>query len=356
MIEKIRKEQIYELMMSNLPVGFSIVDREGLIFDFNNVAETITGFTKSEVIGHSHFEVLHGTSAKEACPLVQHALLNREGIVATESTIKKKNGEPITISVTAFPLIDDEGIFVGGVELFRDITETKKEARERKNILAMFAHDMKNPVIIAAGFLSRLLAGKGGDLTEKQLCCLQMVNDNLRKVEELLADFLEFSKLETEEYIPRTGPYNITERIGKHIEEMRIEAENKNIRIDLECPEDVPETMCADAMMLDRVITNLLTNAVKYSEPSGHITVTLARDNRDISVHVTDTGIGIPEDHLPYLFDAFYQVNRNAKGSGLGLAISKKIIEAHGGRIWVESALGAGTTFSFTLPLTECGA
>ena len=350
MIEKIRKEQIYELMLRNLPVGFSIVDREGLIFDFNYVAERITGFTKSEVIGQSHFEVLHGTSAKEACPLLQHALFKREGIVATESRIKNKNGEQIILSVTAFPLIDDEGIFVGGVELFRDITEDKKAARERKNILSMFAHDMKNPVIIAIGFLSRLLSGKVGEITNKQRGSLQIVNDNLRKVEELLTDFLEFSRLETEECIPRIAPCNIITEIGKYIEAMRVEAKKKHIKIALECPEDIPDAIHADCRMIDRVMTNLLTNAVKYSDPYGHITVKLVKNQKDVFVHVTDTGIGIPENHIPYLFDAFYQVNRDAKGSGLGLAITKKIIEAHGGRIWVESVLGTGTTFSFTLP------
>ena len=106
-------------------------------------------------------------------------------------------------------------------------------------------------------------------------------------------------------------------------------------------------------MMLDRVITNLLSNAVKYSEPEGRITVHLAKGNKDILVQVTDTGIGIPEQHIPFLFDAFFQVRRDAKGSGLGLAIAKTIIEAHGGRIWVESTVGTGTTFSFTLPRGE---
>ena len=115
MVGKITKEKIYEIMMGNLPVGFSIVDKDGVIVDFNHVAEMITGFTRSEVIGQSHFHVLHGTPAKEACPLLKHALFKHEGIVETESTITNKNGDLVIISVTAFPLIDDEGIFIGGL-------------------------------------------------------------------------------------------------------------------------------------------------------------------------------------------------------------------------------------------------
>ena len=355
MFEKIGQERIYELILSNLPIGFSVVDKVGVIVDFNDAAELITGFTKSEVIGKSHFKVLHGTSEKEACPLLSHALLKHEGIVETESTIQKKNGDQIIISVTAFPLIDDEGIFLGGVELFRDITEPRKLARERKNILSMFAHDMKNPVTTSGGLLARLMSGKVGELTEKQQGYLEIVSDNLGKVENLLTNFLEFSRLETKEYIPKTVPFNIAAVIAKHIEAMRMEAEEKNIEIIFEHPEDLPESIRADSMMMDRVITNLLSNAIKYSEPGGSITVKLAKGNKDIFVHVTDTGIGIPEKYSPYLFDAFFQVSRDSKGSGLGLAITKTIIEAHGGRIWVESGLGAGTTFSFTLPKNESG-
>ena len=336
--------------MDNLPVGFSIVDREGVVVDFNSAAEMITGFTKSEVIGQSHFQVLHGTSAREGCPLVQHALVKREEIIETESTIKNKNGEQIIISVTAFPLIDDEGTFIGGVELFRDVTEARKLARERKNILSMFAHDMKNPVSTSGGFLARLLAGKVGELTEKQQSYIEIVSGNLGKVENLLADFLEFSRLGAKEYVPKIEPFRITDAIAQRIEAMRIEAEKKNIQIIFEYPDDFSEIIRADSMMMDRVISNLLSNAIKYSEPDESITVTLAQSVKDIIVQVADTGNGISEEYIPYLFDAFFKVSRESTGSGLGLAITKTIIEAHGGKIWVESASGAGTTFSFTVP------
>jgi len=106
----------------------------------------------------------------------------------------------------------------------------------------------------------------------------------------------------------------------------------------------------ADAMMLDRVISNLLMNALKYTEAGGCITITLNDGEKDILVQVADTGAGIPEMHLPHIFDAFYRVNHDTSGSGLGLSIAKVIIEAHQGRIWAVSTLGKGSTFSFTLP------
>lgn len=350
MAEKIGQERIYEIITRNLPIGFSIVNKEGIIVDFNTAAETITGFTKSEVLGKSHYQILHGSSDSEACPLLKHALQKREEIVETESRIKKKNGEQIIISVTAFPLVDDEGNLWGGVELFRDITARKKLERERKNMLSMFAHDMKNPAMTSAGFLSRILSKKAGELTEKQESYLQIVNDNLAKIENLITNFLEFSRLETKEYIPKVESYNIASAIKKIIETIKIEADKKHIKIIFECPEECPDIIPADPTMMDRVITNLLSNAFKYSEPGGTIKVELSERDKDIIVHVTDTGIGIPEGQLPYIFDAFFRVSRDSKGSGLGLAITKTIIEAHEGRVCVESTLGEGSTFSFCLP------
>lgn len=102
--------------------------------------------------------------------------------------------------------------------------------------------------------------------------------------------------------------------------------------------------------MISRVIRNLLDNAIKYTDSGGTVTVKVTARGDEILVSVKDTGVGIPEDHLPHIFDAFYRVRRDAKGSGLGLSIAKTIIEAHGGRIWAESIPAKGSVFSFTLP------
>lgn len=344
------KQQIYDIAINALPVGFSMVDKDGMIIDFNHAAEKITGYLIKEIIGQSHLEILHGTSDRDACPLFKYTLLQREQIIATETTIKKKTGELVILSVTTAPLFDHEGNLTGGVELFRDISEYKRLERERKNILSMFAHDMKNPVTTSGGFLLRLLSGKAGTLTEKQQTYLQIIRDELNKVLELITDFLEFSRFETKEYKAILSPFNIEADIYKSIEAAKIEADANDIALIFEIPEKMLPVINADAVMINRVIRNLLGNAIKYTNPGGSVTVRLSDKDDDILVSVTDTGIGIPEDHLPYVFDAFYRVSKDSKGSGLGLTIAKKIVEAHGGRIWVESTHGKGSTFSFTLP------
>jgi len=341
---------VYDTLIENLPVGFSIVDTDGVIVDFNHAAEKITGYPKEEVMGKSHLEILHGSSDRESCPLFAFVLLRQEEAIAVETMIKRKDGVPVILSVTTAPLFDNRGDLTGGIELFRDITELKRLERERKNILSMFAHDMKNPVATSGGFLSRLLSGKAGTLTEKQRNYLEIMRDELDTLSGLITDFLEFSRFEAKIYKPVFIPFNIETDIQKNIEAFRIEADAKGVHLSFEFPETMLPLIDADAMMINRVMRNLLVNAIKYSNPGGTINVRLLERDNDILVQVIDRGIGIAEDHLPYIFDAFYRVSRDTRGSGLGLSIAKTIVEAHGGRIWAESTPGKGSTFSFTLP------
>jgi PAS domain S-box-containing protein len=345
-----KKEEIYTTINKNLPVGFSIVDEEGIIRDFNRAAEIMTGFVKKDVMGKSHIEIFHGSKNKDACPLFKHAIQEHKQKVEIEAKIREKNGELINISVTAFPLFDSKGNFVGGVELFRDITEYKKLEREHKNLLSMFAHDMKNPVLISGGFLSRLLSGKAGNLTSDQKDYLEIIKNEQSKLECLVKNFLEFSRFESKEYKPLFCPFDIGSAIREHIDSVGLEAQKKNVKVYFEYPEDSSPVIQADTAMITRAITNLLDNAIKYTDSGGSITISLLDRREDVLIQIVDTGMGIPEDQLPYIFDAFYRAERGSAGSGLGLSITKKIVEVHDGKIWVESSSGKGSTFSLILP------
>jgi signal transduction histidine kinase len=231
-----------------------------------------------------------------------------------------------------------------------DITGLRKLERERRNILSMFAHDMKNPLVTSEGFLSRIISGKAGVLTEKQQNYLEITRDELNRVSQLISDFLDFSKYEAQEYTPILAPFNVHTEIQKNIKTEEMAAEKKQITISLVLPDTAIPMVNADAAMINRVMRNLLDNAIKYTDAGGAVTVKVTDRGNEILVSVKDTGTGIPEGLLPYIFDAFYRVRRDSKGSGLGLSIAKTIIELHGGRIWVESAPAKGSAFSFTLP------
>jgi two-component system, OmpR family, phosphate regulon sensor histidine kinase PhoR len=229
-------------------------------------------------------------------------------------------------------------------------TESKLLKMEWNTILYMFAHDMKNPVITAGGFLSRLFSGRIGSLTETQLAYLELIKDNLSKVENLVTHLLDFLTFKAKEYNLVLSPVNLLSTLSKNIEILRMESDKKDIKILFDHPDKIPSVINADAMLIHRVITNLLDNAIRHTNPGGTITVRLSDRDEAALVQITDTGIGIPENHLPHIFDAFYRVNRDSAGSGIGLFIVKSIIEAHGGEIRVESIPDKGSSFSFTLP------
>ncbi len=225
------------------------------------------------------------------------------------------------------------------------LTEIGKLGRERKNILSMFAHDIKNAIIPSVGFLTRTLSGKAKDAKAD----LELVRDRLTTAEHLLTTFIEFSRFETEEYMPQFGPFDLGAALLKQIESAKGEADQKQIKITYNFSERPFPVIQADGAMIHRVIANLLDNAVKYTI-EGTIDVRVMNMDKDVLVEVRDTGIGIANDQLPHIFDAFYRATREAMGSGLGLSIARTIVEAHGGQIWAKSSPGKGSTFSITLP------
>lgn len=346
---KVDKRQLYESIKESLPVGFSMVDREGKIVEFNPAAEKITGYLKKEVIDRSHLEVLHGTSDPNACPLFKRTLRQRKKSVSAETTLRRKDGERINALVTSFPLYDGSGGFIGGVELFRDITELKRRERERKNLLSMFVHDMKNPAMTSKGFLDRMASGRAGPLTKKQREYLEIIHDGLERVETLVMEFLEFSRLEAKAYRPSLKRFDLREAVRKNVRALKVESDERGVRISAGFRGRMHEVR-ADEMMINRVLSNLLGNAINYTVPGGAIRVKCSETDGDVLIDVVNPGPGIPEDKLPFIFDAFRRVSRDRKGTGLGLAISKKIVELHGGRIWAHRSQQGETVLSFTLP------
>jgi|GEM_PF-288850 len=344
---------IYKMIIDNLPIGFILLDKKGNIHDFNDVAEELTGYKKEEVLGKSHFQIIHGSEDKVSCPIFKALFREHESSVAIETELKQKNGNKLDVVVVAFPLFNISGEFVGGAELFRDITEIKRLEKERKNLLSMFAHDMKNPIVASEGFLMRLLAEKAGPLTGKQRDYIGIINNAIKKLKKLILDFLDFSRFDRKEYRPILAPYNIKEAIKKQIEMIKIEAEKKDINISYEYKKEENLTVHADVEMMDRVLSNLIDNAIKYNKKGGRVIVRVLSDKDKVTVEVLDTGIGINEKDLPYIFDAFHRVNRDGEGSGLGLSIARAVIEAHHGVISVESYPGKGSTFRFSIPRGE---
>jgi len=241
---------------------------------------------------------------------------------------------------------------IGGIGAMRRQTALIDREVERQNIVSMFVHDMKNPVTTAGSSVSRLLSGKIGILTETQREYLALIKHSLNKLDMMLIQFIDFLRIESQEYKPVFYPLDVVFALSRNIEDMKVLAEKKGLDILFEYPETI-SPVYADLMMINRIITNLLDNAIKYTDSGGTITVQVLDSDDSIVIQITDTGIGISESHIHEIFNPFYRVQRDSEGSGLGLFIVKTMVEAHKGRILVKSIPGKGSAFSFTLPKHE---
>ncbi len=341
---------ILQIIKNNLPVGYSVVNTEGIIIDFNKEAAEITGYRQDEVLGKPHSELLHGTTNTHACPVYENTFEKRQGTVASETKIIRKDGREIDVLVTTVPLIDEQGVFLGGVGLFRDITQANKLKRERANMLSMFAHDMKNPIVSSAGFIERILQGKTGKINDKQRQYLEVVSDNLKNQEELIDGFLVFSRLEQKECAPQYTHFDLATLVGTVLRNLEIEREKKEILLTFNQKPGETCPVSADILMIQRVISNLIENAIRYCDTHEKINVSILREKNGTTLEVADDGPGISEEHIPHIFEPFHRGVHDTKGSGLGLAIAKSILECHNGKISFKNSPGRGAVFSVTLP------
>ncbi len=232
-------------------------------------------------------------------------------------------------------------------ELECKLADISRMQRERQNLLSMFAHDIRNSVVGSGWLSNRIMIGKSCSVKED----LSMLKEEMLRIEYMLADFMEFSRIDVTEYIPQMKAFDIAALIENEVRHAKVKAAQKNQTLRCRIEDATLPAIKGDAAMLQRVLSNLLDNALKYSGDEGTVSIKVDVRDEDLCVHVLDNGIGIDGKHLPNIFEAFYRATSASKGAGLGLSIARKIVEAHGGRLWVKSEPGKGSTFSFTLPL-----
>jgi two-component system phosphate regulon sensor histidine kinase PhoR len=238
---------------------------------------------------------------------------------------------------------------VGYVVVMQDITYLKELDRIKSEFLSIVSHDVRTPLTTIRGYVS--LLPRVGPLNPRQQEFVEKVERAMRTIVELLNNLLDLSRLESGHALSmeRCSPAQI---LHEAIQIIRPQAEEKGQALVLEIPPDLP-TLYGDPRRLEQVFLNLLSNAVKYTPPGGRITVRAMERDGHLMVQVSDTGVGIPPADLPHIFSKFYRVRREGEtteGTGLGLAIVKSIVERHGGRVWAESEVGKGSTFTVLLP------
>ncbi|MBN1401561.1 MAG: GAF domain-containing protein [Anaerolineae bacterium] len=241
----------------------------------------------------------------------------------------------------------------GVVIVMRDVTSQKEVEQVKSNFLSVVSHELRTPLHSIKGFVEIILMGKTGELTELQRDFLTTVKESTTNLQRLIDDLLEFSRMEAGKVKLEPEQISLYDIADGVMERLSPLAQEGNLTLLNQIPEDIA-LIEADPMRIEQVLTNLISNAIKFTPEKGSVTV-MAEDLGDqVQVSVRDTGIGIPKEEQPQIFQRFYQVDSSAtrsyRGAGLGLTICKFIIEYHHGTIWVESELGEGSTFSFVLP------
>lgn len=343
-------DDLYRLVVDHLPMGVVLLDADRKVIEFNAWAEKITGFSSKEVAGHFCGDVLHGGMCGDCCP-IQVVIDRSKPVVRVETSITARCGKTIPIRMHTAGLFDSSGRLVGAVEIFRDISDQLTLQRERANLISMFAHDMRSSLTGIHGLGLRLMR-KLDELDEtKRQEYLGLITREAAKLEALVDDFLEFSRLQTGQLRLDFRSTSLDKELEELFEIYKLKADQHKLKMELKVDSFLP-VIEADANRLRRVITNLLDNAIKFSKIDGRITISAQETEEEVIISIADEGIGIPAEDLPYIFDLFYRGSATSKcsGHGLGLAIVKSIVEGHGGRVVASSETSEGTTFTIYLP------
>jgi signal transduction histidine kinase len=229
-----------------------------------------------------------------------------------------------------------------------------EEARNRfLHFLGVTVHDLKAPLTAIQSYFWVMLGGFAGDLTEKQRNMLERSSQRIKELLTLVSDLLDIPRIETGQIVQEMKDISLKQVIETAVGDMSDLAKQKKLKLKVEMPRSLPRIR-GSAPRLQQVMSNLLNNAINYT-PEGTVTVRVSRGDKEIKVEVMDTGIGIPAEDLPHICEDFFRAsNVEIKGTGLGLSIARRIVETHGGKIWVESPCpetGKGSKFSFTLPV-----
>lgn len=238
--------------------------------------------------------------------------------------------------------------------------ELKEVDRLKSDLLANVSHELRTPLTSIKGYTEYILEGKLGPITQKQEKGLLVVQRNLDRLSKLINALLDYSLMDAERMVLTVKPFNLKLLSKQIVVNLGSELEKRNLHFQIDIPDDLP-LVVGDKEKIYQVLENLTINAIKFTDSGGKITVSAEQVSESgqnyVRIHVTDTGVGIPDQALNRIFDRFYQVDGTSKrkygGMGLGLAIAKSIIDAHKGKISVHSKVGEGTTFTLLLPALE---
>ena len=351
--EKRRTEAILEHMAD----GLVMLDKDGRLVSINPAARRMLGVDGMNVLG----EFIDGEGTRPNLKILalntrshQAASNYDEGMDIIQNEIVLEPPLSHTLKVFTSPVMDSTGLQLGEVKVLHDITREREVEQAKSNFISTISHELRTPLFSIQGFLEMILNNKVPD-RQKRKHFLALAYEQSKHLHNLLDEILDISRIESGKLDIHIKTVFIAPMIDRVVECLQAKAIEKGVDLRVNLSSRLL-TVQGDEERLEQVVTNLVDNAIKFTPKGGKVLIKGCVKGEDLMVQVLDNGIGIPAEALTELFQRFYQVDnsatREAGGSGLGLYISKQIIEKHGGLIWVESVLGRGSNFNFTIPLS----
>ena len=362
--DEVNKEKAYiENLVDNAGDAIISTDVADRILTWNHGAEVIFGYSKEETVGQSLTILLPTHRAGELEEIRDKVRLT--GVIRNLEVRRiKKDGIIIEASLAVSPIRDKDDNVIGFLHLARDVTEKKRYEQRLKELDKMksafvsnVSHELRTPLTAIKASADNMLDRLIGDLNGKQVGYLTRIKSNSDRLARLINDLLDLSTIEAGKIDLRPTNLPLVTLVKEAAESLKPVAAEKLINLTV-MSADPGVIAWADRDKVIQVLMNLIGNALKFTPTRGKVTIAVAKNSAAwMQISVTDTGPGIPAEEVNKVFGRFYQIGQagtpKTQGTGLGLAISKALVEMHGGKIWVESEAGKGSTFSFTLPAEQ---
>lgn len=344
-----------QAILEGVADGVMVADARGQIILFNAAAERILEIPREQALGSSTREMLglYGAEGRAWLATIEDWAANPAERTPEDFAAERLELGERVVSVHVAPVIKGSE-YLGTVSVFRDITVEVEADRAKSEFVSTVSHELRTPMTSIKGYADLLLAGAVGKLSDQQYYFLSIIRNNADRLAALVNDLLDISRIETGRVELDLRAVHIREVVDEVVGTLQGRAQGRGISLEAQVPEDLP-VVWGDSARVNQILTNLVGNAIQYTPPGGKVTISACRDDDRLKVSVSDTGIGISEENQKRIFDRFFRADdplvQETPGTGLGLPITASLVHMHGGEIWVESELGEGSTFVFTLPL-----
>lgn len=340
-------------VLSSIVDGIIALDFNKNIVFTNKTAESITGFTLNDLKGKPIDQFIHLYSDQEEITPKIYCDVSFNQTV----TLIGRDGKRAKVNLITSKIDGQVQTNLGCILMLHDLSREEDLERMKLDFISMASHELKTPLTSIIGYLSVFIQENRGKIATDELNLLEKSLISSQQLLSLVQNILSVNKIERDQLAVSPQIVDYQAILTKSVEDLQNQAKQKNITLTLNLPnESLPKVM-ADPIRITEVVTNLVANSINYTNAGGKVDISVQISQVEVTTSISDTGIGIPKEAIPHLFNKFFRVSNTtqqaSKGTGLGLYIAKSIINRLGGKIWVESEIGLGSKFYFTLPVTS---